>query len=193
MIYQDLELKRGDTWQHQFDMLPELLGWDRVWFTAREERDAADATSLLQVQDTDGGDPSDGLVYLNAAAKAYAGGAVDEGKAWLTQAIDLNPALLAGDPPKVLDNLAAFALSPLAGDSAAFMDRLMSNLPEREGLHPWSRRKTRGLLHAVAAFEHHQDQDRAAAARNAFSALVRDPAWMRNRGVLSILTRGIGR
>jgi glycosyltransferase involved in cell wall biosynthesis len=130
-------------------------------------------------------------VYLNAAARAYAGGAVDEGKAWLTQAIDLNPALLAGDPPKVLDNLASFALSPLAGDSAAFMDRLMSNLPEREGLPRWSRRKARGLLHAVAAFEHHQGQDRAAAARNALSALVCDPGWVRNRGALSIIRRSL--
>jgi len=130
-------------------------------------------------------------VYLNAAARAYAAGAVEEGKAWLTNAVELNPALLKGNPPRVLDSLASFALNPLAGDADAFMDMLMSNLPERDGIPRWSRRKARGLLHAVAAFEHYQRQAYKSVVREAISALSLDPSWLRNRGLISITGRSL--
>lgn len=52
--------------------------------------------------------------YLDAATRAYAAGVVEEGKACLADAIKLNPTLLEGNPPQVLDTLASFALGPLA-------------------------------------------------------------------------------
>jgi len=130
-------------------------------------------------------------VYLNAAARAYAAGAVKEGKAWLVNAVELNPALLEGNPPQVLDTLASFALTPLAGKATAFMDTLLSNLPGQGGIPRWSRRKARGLLHAVAAFEGYQRQEHLAVATHALLALLHDPGWVRNRGLFSITGRAL--
>jgi glycosyltransferase involved in cell wall biosynthesis len=132
-------------------------------------------------------------VYLNTAARAYAAGDVEEGKECLARAIALNPALRQGSPPRALDSLASFALTPSVNNAEAFMEAVVSNLPEGVGIPRYSRRKARGLLHAVNAFEHGRREERVAAARHALSALLYDPVWLRNRGLLSLVGRAIGR
>ncbi|MCC7354412.1 MAG: glycosyltransferase [Anaerolineae bacterium] len=132
-------------------------------------------------------------VYLNTAARAYAAGDVEEGKECVARATALDPSLLQGDPPRVLGSLTSFALTPLVNDAETFMDMLVSNLPEGAGLPRYSKRKARGLLHAVNAFEHSRRDERRVAARHALSALLHDPGWLRNRGLLSLVGQAMGR
>lgn len=132
-------------------------------------------------------------VYLNAAARAYAAGEVKEGKECLARAVALDPSLAQGNPPRMLDSLASFALTPSVNHAETFMDVVVSNLPEGAGIPRYSRRKARGLLHAVAAFEHDGRREQVAAARDALAALLHDPSWARNRGLLSLIGRSLGR
>jgi hypothetical protein len=133
-------------------------------------------------------------VYLDVAARAYAAGDVEAGKECLAIAIEREPALLEGNPPRVLDSLASFAQGPLAGDANVFMERLVNHLPAGASLSHWSSiRKARGLLHAVAAFEHYEYQDYWRAVKEVALTLVRDPSWLRHRGLISIGGRALVR
>jgi glycosyltransferase involved in cell wall biosynthesis len=132
-------------------------------------------------------------VYLSASARAYAAGAIEEGKASLKLATRLNPALLEGDPPQLLDSLAAFALIPLVEDAATFMEMLVHNLPEGLGIPRWSARKARGLLYAITAFDCRQRREYWHVVKGGLSALVLDPSWLRNRGLISIVGHSLAR
>jgi hypothetical protein len=124
-----------------------------------------------------------GHAYLNAAARAMAGGDGMEGKACLTEAFKNDPDLLSGDPPVAIDTLASFALTPLCPDAQQFMTLLAESLPAP--LSNWPRRKVFGALYAVQAFEKAAG-GQPGVARHALKAIFNDPAWLRNRGLLKI-------
>ena len=132
-------------------------------------------------------------VHLNAAARAYAAGAIADGQRWLATALGLDPALRAGEPPQAVASLTSFALTPLAGGAHRFLKTVLTNPPPGNALPRWSARKARGLLHAVAAFERHRQRATVTAAAHALVALACDPAWRRNRGLWSIAGGGLGR
>ena len=132
-----------------------------------------------------------GNVYLNAAARAYASGGAVEGAECLRCAVELNPALLEGNPPYIFASLASFALTPFSNGARDFMDRVVDNLPEGFGVSRWSRHKAHGLLHAVAAFEDFQCEKNSLVLREALLAFAVDPSWVRNRGLLSIAGRSL--
>jgi glycosyltransferase involved in cell wall biosynthesis len=122
-------------------------------------------------------------IYLNAAARAYASSDIGEGKEWLTKAIELDSNLLIGEPPRFLDNLASFALTPLAGNACFFIERVVENLPDRIDVPHWSKRKARGLLWAVTAFDSYRRQDYKNVSKYTFLAYCHDWVWMFNRGL----------
>lgn len=124
-----------------------------------------------------------GHAYLNAAARAMAGGDGAEGRACLTAAFEHNPALLDGNPPAAIDTLASFALTPLCPDAKQFMALLADSLPAP--LAHWPRRKVFGALYAVQAFEKAVHQQPGVMGL-AFKAILNDPAWLRNRGLLKL-------
>lgn len=127
--------------------------------------------------------------YLNGAARAFAAGDVEEGRASLGKALSLDPALLQGRPPRALSSLISFSLSPLCGDAQGFMGRLMAALPpEAQG---WSRRQAFGALHAVAAFEAQRNGHPEAIFREACAAVRQDPSWLGNRGLIAIALRSL--
>ena len=128
-------------------------------------------------------------IYFNAAARAYSNYDIKNGKEWLTKAVELEPDLLLGKPPKYLSNLASFALSHLCNDAETFMNLVVSSVPEQFIKAHWSKRKIRGLLNAVMAFHHYQHHEYMQVVNKAMSALVSDPSWFRNRGLLSIAAR----
>lgn len=131
-----------------------------------------------------------GYAYLNAAARALAGGDGAEGKACLSAAFENDPSLLQNHPPLAIDMLASFALSPLCPDARRFMALLAENLPAP--LDGWPRRRAFGALYAVEAFEKAQRRDARGALRSALQAIRHDPAWLRNRGLLAIILRSAG-
>lgn len=124
-----------------------------------------------------------GHAYLNAAARALAGGDGAEGKTCLTEAFKNNPSLLDGNPPAAIDTLASFALTPLCPDSKQFMALLAESLPEP--LSHWPRRRVFGALYAVQAFEKAAHQQPGVVGY-AVKAILNDPAWLKNRGLLKL-------
>ncbi len=124
-----------------------------------------------------------GHAYLNAAARALAGGDGAEGKTCLTEAFKNNPSLLDGNPPAAIDTLASFALTPLCPDSKQFMALLAESLPEP--LSHWPRRRVFGALYAVQAFEKAAHQQPGVMGY-AVKAILNDPAWLKNRGLLKL-------
>lgn len=122
--------------------------------------------------------------YLNGAARAYAAHDSKEGSAALGKALQLDPELLEGRPPQALSSLISFSLSPLCNDPAAFLDLVLDSLPgEASG---WTRRQAYGAFHAVAAFEARQNGHPEVILREATAAILQDPSWLANRGLLSI-------
>lgn len=131
-------------------------------------------------------------IYMNTAGRCFAAGDNDGGRAALGQALRLNPALVRGEPPQVLGSLASFSLMPMSGDSGAFMERVMSNLPDNAApLHAWGKQRAQGLWHAVAAFEAAQRKERKPVIEHALQAIWRSPDWLRNRGLLAITGKAV--
>ena len=124
-----------------------------------------------------------GHAYLNAAARAMAGGDGVEGKACLAAAFENDPSLLDGNPPAAIDTLASFALTPLCPDARQFMALLADSLPAP--LAHWPQRRVFGALYAVQAFEKAAHQQPGALGY-AVKAIWNDPAWLRNRGLLKL-------
>lgn len=130
-----------------------------------------------------------GHAFLNAAARSLAGGDGAEGRACLSAAFAHDPRLLQGDPPLAIDTLASFALTPLCPDARRFMALLAENLPAP--LDRWPRRRVFGALYAVQAFEGALRPGSPGVLRSALKAVLNDPAWLRNRGLLAIAARSL--
>ncbi|HWQ03790.1 MAG TPA: glycosyltransferase [Longilinea sp.] len=130
-----------------------------------------------------------GHAYLNAAARALAGGDGKESQVCLNMAFESNPRLLFGQPPEMLATLASFALSPLCNGAGKYMELLAENLPDV--LQGWSRQQVLGVLNGVNAFENAGKLNSLGVIRNALAAVVRDPRWLKNRGLVAITGRAL--
>jgi glycosyltransferase involved in cell wall biosynthesis len=128
-------------------------------------------------------------IYLNIAARAFAGGQNEEGSACLALAIQKDPTLRQGHPPRFLDALASFALQPLSQDPVEFLQVVVQHLPQDLATFDCSPYKTRAVFHAVSAFDAYQRQVYRTAIADTASAIRWDPHWLRNRGLLRNLTR----
>jgi glycosyltransferase involved in cell wall biosynthesis len=130
-----------------------------------------------------------GHAYLNAAARSLAGGDGKESQDCLKKAYENNPRLLAGQPPEMLATLASFALSPLCNDPGKYMNILAENLPD--ALQGWSRQQILGVLNGVEAFDSAGKLNSRGVIQNALAAVVRDPRWLNNRGLVAIAGRAL--
>ena len=153
-------------------------------------------------------------VYVDSATRAFAAGLGMEGKDCLTQAIRLEPEWGQGKPPRVLNSLASFALSPSCSNANEYMNLVANHLPESLKAN-WSPRKGRALLFAVSAFDSARDQSQSVSSRggpprggpprggvpntlgrrrvltSVLSAIRNDPTWVTNRGLLAIARRAL--
>jgi hypothetical protein len=67
--------------------------------------------------------------YLTGAFREYAAQQVDDARASVAKAIELAPALIAGTRPSLADALISWAVDPVTGDPASFVERVIGNLP----------------------------------------------------------------
>ena len=127
--------------------------------------------------------------HIDGAVRAFGAGMVAEGEKHLAAAIRLNPALLEGEPPVALQSLASTALTHLVGNVDQYVADVCQHLPQVSPKLVRSPRQMRAIIRATAAFDDLANDRRQQARLKAAWALLTDPVWLRNRGLLSILLK----
>jgi glycosyltransferase involved in cell wall biosynthesis len=126
--------------------------------------------------------------FLRASAHCYVVGDVAGGMENLERAVELNDRLLADGGRPLVDRFAAWTDLPKTPDPISFLETVYRHLPDRLAFLRRHRREI-GRVALNVAFESHQAGDRRAARAALWRAVRYQPAWMANRGVLSILFR----
>ena len=133
------------------------------------------------------------LVYANAhldsSVRAFSAGEPGVAGKHLRAAIHLNQALLDGEPPEALQSLASTALTQLVSDMDKYVDDICKSLPDVSPELARSPRQMHAMIRATAAFEDLAYGRRRRARLQAGLALLSDPVWFRNRGLLGILLK----
>ncbi len=125
--------------------------------------------------------------YLVSAAGEYAEpGLEPEARADLALALNHDPGLLAGDPSPASQLLVSFAGNVHVRDAADYIRRVTANLPDEARVLRDHRCQMLASAYIQMAFNYNslgQASQRRAAI---LAGLLRDPSWLRNRGVVSI-------
>jgi len=124
---------------------------------------------------------------LDAAIRSLGNQADSKAVEYLCAAISLNPDLLKGTPPLVMQSLASAALSDVIHEKQKYPAQLLNILEKVNPLLFTSKRKLRGLILATTAFDDYKNEKNWQARLHAINALGNDPAWFMNRGLLKIL------
>ena len=127
--------------------------------------------------------------HLDGAARAFAAGALTEGREHLKSAIQLNGALLEDEPPAILQSLASTALTHHVNNVDKYVDDVCRGLRDFSPRLAISRRQMRAMIWATSAFEDLASGHRSHARLQAARALFLDPTWLNNRGLLGILLK----
>ena len=132
------------------------------------------------------------LRYLDAALAAFAAGQPQPAANWLEHAFHWQPRLLQAEAPlaELLIDYAA-QRSPQAGDQ--FLREVFANLLPPTASLARLRRRLLSDLHMRQVFAGVRSKAFPRVDAHLWPALRHDPAWLLNRGVLSILTRSLVR
>ncbi len=125
-------------------------------------------------------------VHLNAAVRFLGAGDAENGAGQLQRAITLDPRLLEGTPPRVIQSLVSASLTHQVHDQERYTADVCRILSQLTPPLAWSRRQMQAARAATRAFEAHADRARLQAQRQAWRALLADPTWARNRGLVKI-------
>lgn len=130
------------------------------------------------------------MAHLQGAARAYGAQQIVEAQRDVLCAIELMPELVKSG--EVLEILLRTADSPLVTrDPGAYTQTVLNGLPEPmtslEGL----RRKAYARIWMAEFFEAQQRRDWPRVRRTLLKAVRHDPAWLRNRGVWSIVLESL--
>jgi hypothetical protein len=128
-------------------------------------------------------------VHLDAAVRFLGAGMVSDGERHLQAAVELNPALLNGEPPAIIQSLASSALAHLVPDAAPYVADVAQSLKEALPRLAYSPRRLWAAIRATEAFDDLANGRRQRARLKAAHALMTDPGWLRNRGLLGILLK----
>lgn len=128
-------------------------------------------------------------VHLFAAVRAFGAGDAAAGERHLADALQLNPALLEGEPPAALQSLASTALTEQVSDIEQYIADVCRSLPKVSPQLARTPRQLRAIIWATSAFDHLANGRRQLARLKAAWALMADFAWLRNRGLLGILLK----
>ncbi|MEX2030623.1 MAG: glycosyltransferase family A protein [Anaerolineales bacterium] len=130
-------------------------------------------------------------VYMGFACLEYAADSLEDAKADLAYAVELDPTLLQHGADKLLEIVAAYAWNHLTGDPLAFNQRVFANLPgDLSGLQGLKRRAV-ARTWMVGAFRAYQYDDMAKARSSALRAFAAAPSSLLNRGLVSILAQSL--
>jgi hypothetical protein len=127
--------------------------------------------------------------HLDGAVRAFAIGMEAESEEHLTAAVQLNPKLLAGQPPAALQSIASSGLTHLVNDIDQYVTNVCRVLPKISPKLVRSRRQMGAIVQATAAFDDMAQGRRQQARLKAVRTIMADPRWMQNRGLLSILLK----
>ena len=130
-----------------------------------------------------------GNLYLDAAARAFGAGRGPLGQEYLQAAVEYDPALLEGAPPRWVVALCGHALGPLVENGLGYLRTVAAHLPLADGFQSWNARRLVTHFHASRAFKLRQSGNRLPARLSGLRAVARDPRMMGNRGLLSITFR----
>lgn len=125
-------------------------------------------------------------VHLNAAVRFLGAGDATGAVSHLERALALDPLLLEGTPPRVIQSLASASLTHQVHDTERYIADVCRILGQLSPPLAWSRRQMRAAIAATAAFQAHANHESLKAQRQAWRALLTDPAWSKNRGLVKI-------
>ncbi len=129
--------------------------------------------------------------YLRAAAQAYSAQDYANAKAYLLEAVALNPDLQSDDGSQLASLFSAWTDLPKTRDALVYLENIYNNLPEQ--LPNMARRRSKDLGTAARrivyqTYEHGESSDTLRALGR---ALKYQPAWITEHGTLSILARSM--
>lgn len=128
-------------------------------------------------------------VYVAGMVRAFGAGERELGEGLLRKAIGADARLLEGQPPAVIQSVASAALTNQAPDRAAYVrdaSDVLTKVSPRLALSP---RQLRAAIRATAAFDARAKGQCKKARLHAAQALVKDPTWLRNHGLLKIMLK----
>ena len=122
---------------------------------------------------------------LNAAVRTYGAGA--DGIRHLIKAAQLDPTLIDGQPPVMLQAIASSALTKQVPNVDQYIMNMCLALPEVSPQLARTPRQMRAMIQAVAAFDEKAQGRHMHARLSAAQAILMDTAWLKNRGLIKIL------
>lgn len=133
------------------------------------------------------------LVYARAHVdgmiRAFGAGMVADGERQMQAAVELNPALLDGEPPAIIQSVASSALTDQVPDAHQYVADVSRSLGVVLPQLGYSPRRLWAAIYATEAFDNLANGLRLRARLKAAQALLSDLGWRRNRGLLGILLR----
>jgi hypothetical protein len=130
-----------------------------------------------------------GRVYVRLALASYGCGRIVKAQRQLADAISLYPAGL--QRPENFVRAVANAAMAQPGDPHRYIDTVFQNLPPEASQLESTRARVESDVNIGCAFEDYFGGRQGLAARRILSALCTRPAWLANRGVISVLLRSL--
>jgi hypothetical protein len=133
-----------------------------------------------------------GRVYMGFACLGYGSDRIEDARADLSHAVQLDPSLLLDDADGFLGIIASYAWHHLTNDPLTFTNRVFSNLPDELSELRRLHRKALAKTWVVGAHRAYRYKDLAATRVNAIKAIAVSPSLLRDRGLVSILMQSMG-
>lgn len=127
--------------------------------------------------------------YLRAAIQAFRTGETQEGADALAEAVRLDPSLLDNDGEMMAKRLLGLSDSPKVKDRLPFLELVYNHLPESLSALKAQRRERLSQAAVELAFRSYQAEDYTRARHFMLRAVQYRPAWLANRGVVSVLLK----
>jgi len=131
--------------------------------------------------------------YLRAAAQAYFSPDLEEAKACLQQACQLDPTLLEEDAAALADVLRAWLDLPKTRRPLEHLERIYDNLPAELAALRRQKRQRLGQAAVEIAFQAYQLGDMELARYAMPRAFRWQPRYLLNRGCLAVFIRSLGK